>query len=402
MKSFPKFLSAVLLIAAGVAMLAPSPGASSEHFVIVNNNDDFFRAQGDNYGTVLKLAGTRENPLLNQVASLATDVQSSGGGIIPTVAVVRVGADICVFLTTNTYQIPNEISAFKYPGLTLVGNYSDSNLPDYYPAQGIAASGGYLYATYGGAIGSWAIGSGCTLSLAQMYTVNAYNVQGMAVTQGGATLVLSESAGEYCCVDSFSIGVGGTLTEHGPYTAPTDYGPYGMDITADGQYAIVAGLNNCTEQCDGSMMVYPINADGSLGYPPVDFNMGTSWFNDVRLSPNEKYLYASGGNSNNQIQVITLKFTENPLNFSFGCTTTLNAAPGPLAWSLATTATTGAGGGLYVAEANTAAGLGAVGLLAIDPSTGCTTEAPQSPFSLGDPTAVSVSLFAWPPAVLRA
>ena len=106
MKISFRFVIALALIAAGVAVCAPSPGASSEHFVIVNNNDNFFRAQGDNYGTVLKLAGTKQNAVLNQAALLATGVQSSGGGPIPSVQVVRVGADICVFLVTFTYQDP--------------------------------------------------------------------------------------------------------------------------------------------------------------------------------------------------------------------------------------------------------------------------------------------------------
>ena len=131
MKISFRFAISLAVIAAAVVVCAPAPDASDAHFVIVNNNDNFFRAQGDNYGTVLKLAGTKQNAVLNQAALLATGVQSSGGGPIPSVQVVKVGADICVFLVTSTYQIPNEISAFKYPGLKLVGNYSDSSVPKF-------------------------------------------------------------------------------------------------------------------------------------------------------------------------------------------------------------------------------------------------------------------------------
>ena len=72
MKTLPKLIRAVVLIAAGVAMLAPSPDASSEHFVIVNNSDSYMGGAGNNYGTVLKLGGTKNNPVLSQAASLAT------------------------------------------------------------------------------------------------------------------------------------------------------------------------------------------------------------------------------------------------------------------------------------------------------------------------------------------
>jgi len=400
MKTLPKLICAVVLIAAAVAGFAPSPGASSEHFVIVNNNDNFFRAQGNNYGTVLKLAGTKENPLLNQVASLATGVQSSGGGPIPSVQVVKVGADICVFLVTSTYQIPNEISSFKYPNLTLVGNYSDGNVPDYDSAVTIAVGDGYLYATYGNYLASWAIGEGCALSLGQTYTVNTPEVEGMAVTPDEKTLVLSEALGSFCCVDSFSIGANGSLTEHGPYELGGAYSPWGMDITADSKYAVFAGEPYCQNGCEGFVMVFPINPDGSLGneedFGNGEFGLGNFEFNYVRLSPNEKYLYASGG-GDNQITVTALNFSENPMNITSGCTTALRQISGITAWSLATAGTTGTGEGLYVAEGNLEVGQGAVGLLSMDPTTGCATEVPASPFVLSGAKAVAVSLAAWPP-----
>ena len=396
MKISFRFVIALALIAAGVAVCAPSPGASSEHFVIVNNNDNFFRAQGDNYGTVLKLAGTKQNAVLNQAALLATGVQSSGGGPIPSVQVVRVGADICVFLVTFTYQIPNEISAFKYPGLALVGNYSDSNVPDYDSAVTIAAGGGYLYATYGNYLASWAIGTGCTLSLAQTYTVNTPGVEGMAVTPNGETLVLSEAAGSFCCVDSFSIGPNGALTEHGPYELEGAYSAWGMDITADGKYAIFAGVPYCPYGCGGFVMVFPINSNGSLGgeedFGNSGYGLGNNGFSYVRLSPDEKYLYADGGNI-----ITALGFHENPVNITGGCATTLRMISGISGWSLATAATSGAGGAVYVAEGNLETGQGAVGLLSMNTTTGCTTEAPASPFVLSGAKAVAVSLAAWPP-----
>ena len=76
MKTLPKFISAAVLIAAAVAVCAPAPNAGSEHFVIVNDND----TTGNNYGTVLKLEGTKKSPALSQVASLATASQAGSLG----------------------------------------------------------------------------------------------------------------------------------------------------------------------------------------------------------------------------------------------------------------------------------------------------------------------------------
>ena len=317
----------------------PGPGASSEHFVIVNNNDNFFREQGNNYGTVLELAGTRENPLLNQVASLATGVQSSGGGPIPSVQVVKVGADICVFLVTSTYQIPNEISAFKYPGLKLVGNYSDSSVPEVYSATSIVAVGGYLYVSYGLSIGSWAIGSGCTLSLAQTTSV----VQGpfyMAATPDGKSLVASVGDPDY--VDSYAVGPNGEVTERGPYLTNVA-GISGPDITADGHYAIFAANLACYPvPCTAAAAVFTINADGSLSNEQIfggNGQLSEGEIGFVHLSPDERFLYATGGSSAGQPAIITLDFSENPLNIGYsGCTTTLKLPSGPplvsLRWAL--------------------------------------------------------------------
>jgi hypothetical protein len=92
MKTLPKLICAVVSVAAAVAALAPSPGASSDHFVIVNDNDYYGNSQGNNFGTILKLAATKQNPLLNQVAALATGEPSvTQGSYTPTVQVVRQG-----------------------------------------------------------------------------------------------------------------------------------------------------------------------------------------------------------------------------------------------------------------------------------------------------------------------
>jgi hypothetical protein len=385
MNRYYKLLVAITILVAGVAAFAPAPNAGSEHFVITNDHTD------NNKGTLLKLAGTARDPVLNQVAPLNTHVPDEEFGYVPDVLVVRFSTDVCVFLTNGTYDTSNEVSAFKYPSNALVKNYTNIHLS--YTAGAVAASGGYLYVNYGDAMGSWAIGSGCTLHLVRTSPVNIPQqavVEGMAVTPDGKTLVLSAEAGPLCCVDSFSIGPNGTLTEQGPYHVHAS-SPLGMDITADSAFAIFGSAQNCMRDCTASpVVVFPINSNGSLGVEQDFYDDGPSVNGPqyVRLSPDEKYLYVSTG-SGVPAQVATLNFSENPLNISYaGCTTTLKSDTGT-AYSMATVTPTGTGGGLYVAEESR------VGLLTINPATGCTSEAPSSPFSGVGPFVSSVA--AWPP-----
>ena len=209
MKTLPKFISAAVLIAAAVAVCAPAPNAGSEHFVIVNDND----TTGNNYGTVLKLEGTKKSPALSQVASLATGVTSwEPGSLTPVVQVVKDGSDICVFLTESDETGNGEISAFEYPGGKLVGNFSTGNSSAY--AGVIVASQGYLYSTFfeeyeGDSLVSWKIEPGCTLALAQQTAALHFDISSMSATPDGETLIASENGSSGCCIYSFSIGAGG-------------------------------------------------------------------------------------------------------------------------------------------------------------------------------------------------
>jgi hypothetical protein len=398
MNRLHKMLIAVAILTIGVAALAPAPNAGSEHFVITNDND----LQGYNRGTVLELAGRGENVALKQVSSMGTGVFSQLGTGTPSIQMVQSGADVCVFLANGTYDTANEISAFKYPGARRVGNYTGYSAEN--NVQSLTAAGGYLYAYYYyGSIASWAIGSGCALNLVQTYSLNdplPVQISGMATTPDGKTLVLSEQSGSGCCVDSFAIGPNGTLTEKGPYLVNATY-PLGLDITADSQYAILGGTPDCPN-CTAYVMAIAINSDGSLG-AEHDFGQSGGLGNAppiayVRLSPDEKYLYTSTG-FDDIGQVATLNFTENPLNITYGgCTITLKAPDGTIfARSLATANTSGAGSSLYVGEDILDGGSG-VGLLMVNPATGCATEATSSPFVLSDPDGSDISsLTAWPP-----
>jgi hypothetical protein len=199
-------------------------------------------------------------------------------------------------------------------------------------------------------------------------------------------------------VGSYGIGPDGTLT--GPYDqglGDNGYRPWGVDITADSKYAIIDLQSDYT-----AVDVFPINPNGSLDTRYYEFGgneslgdaVGGGW---IWLSPNEKFLFVT----DNSTQVITLNFSEadlpNGLTYT-GCTSTLRLAkgnPASIAYGMATELPSGDGGELYVAELGEYSSY--IGLLAIDSSTGCTTEAPNSPFGLSDANAAISTVAAWPP-----
>jgi len=403
MNRFGRALAGFVVIAAAIALLAPSPDASDAHFAIVNNNDFYYPSYGYNYGTVLKLAGPKDNPSLNVAASLATGTmsQDSGGGS-PEVQVVRHGSDICVFLADGADSSgANQISSFKYPNQTPVGTYTDSNVPNSTLPTWIVVSGDYLFEglSSAGDVASWSIGSGCTLTLAQT-TLMKLGEDDAVATPNGKAIIASGDVDS----DSYTIGPNGSLTENGPYDGTG--GQSGMDITADSEY-VLFGSSGCVRslECYSAVDVVGINADGSLnpGSEKIfggDGSLGRSqraFY--LHLSPDERFLYSTGWTDDGKIQQeITFGFTESPLNVTYhaGCTTNLKTPLGALVYTLAAAGVAGAGGALYIVESNSA-GPNDVALLHINSTTGCTKEAPDSPFSIGDPTAFAMSVVAWPP-----
>jgi len=180
-----------------------------------------------------------------------------------------------------------------------------------------------------------------------------------------------------------------------------------MDITADSQY-VLFGSSGCLDglHCYSAIDIVEINPDGSLNPDSEKIFGGDGTLGKsqrafyVHLSPDERFLYSTGWTDDGQIQQeITFTFTESPLNITYrsGCTTNLNMPSiYTMAYSLATAGVSGTGGALYIAESEDG-GAGDVALLHINPTTGCTKEAPESPFSIADPHAAIESVVVWPP-----
>ncbi len=398
MKPSLKMLLAFELIAIAVALCAPAPDASSEHYVVTNDNN----LKAINSGTILKAGGTSLNPTLKVMATLATNEQVDGYSVAsPMVRMVRHGSDLCVFLS-NAQRTSNSITSFLYPGLTLVSNYTDAAAQDSGWGTSLASNGNYLFAGYDddnnltGAIGVWQIGDGCTMTLVNTFDV-PYLIQGMAATPNGNTIVVSYFSDS--SVDSFSIGSDGALTEHGIYGLYNAVLAGYVDITADSKYALFDALGYGSPPNGNAytqVNAFPINSDGSLGTQSMfggDESLGLApaagWF---WLSPNGKFLY-----SVSQDYVNTLNITETPtLDITYsGCATTLRSTTGSGFYSgaIATALPTGTGGALYIPEWGNPDD--DVAMLTINSTTGCTTEIKQSPFPTGQ-NGDFFSLAAWP------
>ncbi len=395
MSNFARAIT-ILAIIVAVALCAPGPGASSEHFVVANDNI----YNGNNTAAILKLGGTRADPTLPVLKSLRTGVATRPGvPAVPSIQLVHSGANFCIFAGDAVLN-GNEISSFIYPGLTLVNNYSDPQVPNSDGGAIVVAAGSLLIAGYGdgstylGYIAVWKIGDGCTLALVNTYSTFIY-LNAMAVTPDGNTLLVSYT--DRPQVDSFSIDPDGTLTEHGPFGSDGIMA-FGVDITADSQYAIFNVQSDNYPETYLEVEVYHINSEGSLTGAGIfgDGELGEflpGFF--IRLSPNEKFLFASAGNADDP-QIVSLNFSESPLDITYnGCHTRLRTAP-VYSGLMATVSPSGSGEGLYVAEYGNP--VGAAALLRINPSTGCTTEVNGSPYAVDNsPYAKLNSLAVWPP-----
>jgi hypothetical protein len=411
MLNFVRASYTIALVAAAVVFSGSASNSGSEHFVITNNN--YFKAE--NSGTILKLGGTRANPTLTPTQTLDTNVVGDGTVSFPNIAVVQQGGRGCVFLS-NVQLTGNAISAFKYPGMQLAGNYSDPNGPVPTIGLALATHGSLLYASVAGGvtddsnwIDSWQINVDCSLSLLHSTPVENW-ILSLRVTPDGKT-VIGDYYDEGGVVDSFAVGTSGSLTELGPFGNDVSAGPTGMDITADGKYVFFT-LATYDGNGETQLEAFAINANGSLGSAQIlggDGQLGPGpgtggwlWF-----SPNGKFLFVDtyGDTTADRRppydfvnQVTTLNFSENPFSLTYGgCLTTLKVPQGDtsmLVGGMATVESSGAGGGLYVSESFN---VNSIALLAIDSTSGCTKEIASSPFVFSTENGALNSLLAWPP-----
>lgn len=243
--------------------------------------------------------------------------------------------------------------------------------------------------------------TGCRLTYVSSVSavgVGGFPLASMAVSRSGPhVLIVTYQGGS---IQSFAVGTG-TLTSLGAPVNSTGFTtqggvPYGVDITANGQYAIFGDRNFSVAEVEVAQIVPP----GTLA-PTVDYG-GLLAANGVDLRPavNSENVWISPGtvggvnyvyiSNNDSRQVTTVKLSStgvvSPILStscppSFFNPLTLNASSGFLAsGGIQTQGTTGTGGYIYVAEQGSSV-LSSIAVLKVNMTTGCTQESAGSPYT---------------------
>jgi hypothetical protein len=346
-------------------------------FLVTNNDVPLPFPRLSYKGSTLTFYSIGPNGAFSAKSVVLTGGDGIGGGSFAAarVAVVPEGADVCVFASDAGTSDIAGISAATH---TLTGNFVGSST-DTGAANGIglAADANYLYATYSSSstIGTFKIEAGCTLGfVADVLAVglNGGLVTGMALH--GSMLIMTYGDGS---IESFNIS-GGVPVSNGDAQNSTgsahNHLPNGVDITADGHFAIFGDASTVT-----TLEVSDISS-GELT-PTVVYHVGRSWNSgNVRLSPDETLIFVT----NNSGGALTAAFFDKATGkVSPGCTSApLNGFYS--AWSYAGSAALqlpSAGGGLLYVPEFGSNGFSSVGLVKLTANgTTCTlSELASSP-----------------------
>jgi hypothetical protein len=336
-----------ILLLAACSYAAASSAGSVGSFLVTNNDVPLFNPPEGPAGSTVTIYSIESNGSLDNKVVIPTGGVGISGGYFASsrIAIVPQGSDVCVFASNAA---SGDISGISAGALTATGTFLASS-SDTATSNGIglAANANYLYATYStsSTIATFTVESGCMLTfVSDVLTVglNGGVVGGMAIH--GSTMVVTYGDGS---IESFNIA-GGVPVSNGDAQNSSgfanDYLPNGVDITADGHYAIFGDASTVT-----TLEVSDISS-GKLT-STVAYNVGTSWNSgNVRLTPDESMIIVSN-NSGGAVTVAPFNKTSGKIGS--GCTS------GPLkgfysTWSYAGAAAlqlpTAVGGLIYVPE----------------------------------------------------
>jgi len=378
---FRRMLFALTVVTLLAALCASSAFAAN-HYVVANNDTS------TNTVSVFQVSGISLVPL----TTVPTGGQGLGGGYFAEVrqSIAQDGTNTCVFAGD---AVSSDIAAMKViavsPYLKVVSNYvsPDGDSGDY-EGLGVTVSGGYVYANYtaSGTIGVWKIGAGCTLTFVTHTTASGLfggSIDGMAVTPNGKYLVAAYGDGS---VGSYAIGSGNiTLIGQETITGNTVGGGASagsVAISSNGTWAIFgdfSAVNNT--QLD----VAKIGSNGLLATTTSYGGTGSLGSgvdsNGIALSPDNKFIYVADSYSG-QETTVSFDATTGVITYPHACLTSLNGYN--VDWTfvsqVATVVNSGSGGGLYMSE-GFLNGDSYIALLKVNSTTGCATEAPNSPFA---------------------
>lgn len=364
---------------AAVAIFCATLCVAEPHYLITNNDNTF--------GNTASFYSILGEGLLKQVAVISTGGTGNNGlGAVATkrVSILNKGTENCAFISDAG---SNDVAGIVIATLTLAGTFKASSTDSGAAAGvGIVNNGSYLYANFTSSetLATYKISAGCSLTF--LGDTPAAGLNGGAIVDmwaHGNILVASFQDGS---IGSFNLS-SGMAVANGDLQLSTGNlhdgsSPEGVDITADGHYAVFGGtkIPELVEVSDIS--------SGKLTPTVVYSNVGSgSGSEAIWLSPDETLLYASSFSSN---QVTAAHFDKTTGAVSTGCISgTLKGFE--FEAGLATASNSGTGGALYVAEPDFNIGIVNV----IESGGTCTlTESPRSPiYDSNTVTVDSVGVF---------
>ena len=381
----------VILLALSAGLILPGPAWAQQtpagvgRYLITN---DDLPPKIATSGTFFNIApdGTLENPTRVSLGGVG-----SGGGYFASSRMSLLnGSAKCAFLSLGG---SGEVSAVDIQALRDIGNFTASDTDSSFDnGLGLANNGTYLYASFSTSwtIGTFAILPGCGLQFLgdiSALGLQGGSVKGMAVH--GDLMVVAYGDGS---IESFNIAAGIPVSNNDRQNATgfaTDRYPNGVDITANGRYAIFGDMSTTT-----TVEVSDISS-GHLT-KTVLYNLGPAAnSNSIFLSPDQTLLYIA----NNSVGRVTAAFFDKTTGkLTRGCTSPILRGFDDQWVFLSSPVTqlpTGTGSVLYLSEFGARSGISVVNVT----STGrtCTlTEALHSPV-MAPNTTVLLSIGVFPP-----
>ena len=311
----------ILVLLALVFMTTVLTQAATSY--VIANDDNQYPA-----GNSASIYSIGSGGALNLVTTIPTGGYGRGGGYYAAgrVNVLRSKTQNCAYigdaLGPNNAR-PGDVASIDMSTLKLVGTYPGTAL-DSGALWGIGLAenpaGRFLFAAYStaGTIATYAQGADCVLKYrSELITIgaNVGPVDGMKVTPNGKYLIVAYSDAS---IGSYAINAKtGALTLVGRYLVGDSGLAAGVDITADGKWALF-GTNSFGS--GGEVEVAPIHADGSLGatvgYTAIGQGSNSS---NVWLSPDETFVYISN-NFSGQITAVPFDAKTGVINTSSACT----------------------------------------------------------------------------------
>ncbi|HUO17613.1 MAG TPA: beta-propeller fold lactonase family protein [Verrucomicrobiae bacterium] len=352
-------------------------------------NDDLPGKAGSNGSTVFPISA---NGLLGTPTRVSLGGTGGGGGYFDAARMnlLQGSSDGCAF---GSIAASGEIGAIDINAMEVIGDfYGGTNDSGQVNGIGLVNNGTYLYANFTGSntIATFAIQSGCTLNFlgdVSALGMQSGNVKGMAVHQN--ILVVAYGDGS---IESFNVS-GGIPVSNGDLQNTTGFSTdqfaIGVDITADGHYAIFGDQSVVT-----AVEVSDISS-GKLTKTKL-YKLGTAANSaNIYLSPDETLLYIANTGSG---QLTAAFFNAATGALKPGCTSpTLKKFDNTWIFlsSPVTELNTGTGSVVYMAEYGSSSGIAVVNVASSGGK--CTlTEAAGSPVL--DPNSTTLlSIGVYPP-----